>query len=122
MVQWPVCGLGLSIWTTEAFSRTRGSSKPNLPRHSPPGFFPVGDTALDILISWIAYLAKDKLFGPDDPLFLASKIINGPLLQFVNGGLDRRSWTNAGPIRKIVKEAFLKSGLPPSIPTASAKL
>jgi integrase len=35
-----------------------------------------------------------------------------PLLNFRANGLDRRHWSNAGPIRKIFKEAFALAGLP----------
>ncbi|MBG1231811.1 tyrosine-type recombinase/integrase [Aestuariivirga litoralis] len=84
-------------------------------------FFPVGGNALDVVTGWIGYLANDKLYGPDDPLFPISKVINGPNLHFIGAGLERRSWTNAGPIRKIVKEAFLKAGFAPFNPHSFRK-
>jgi integrase len=31
---------------------------------------------------------------------------------FVASGLDRKHWSNAGPIRKIFKDAFAAAGLP----------
>jgi integrase len=75
-------------------------------------FFPVGDDMLQIVIDWVDYLRKDKLWGLDDPLFPATKIIVGDTRHFEASGLDRKHWSSAGPIRDIFKRAFAAAGLP----------
>jgi integrase/recombinase XerD len=75
-------------------------------------FFPVGDKACEIVTDWVKYLAQEKLYGPDDPLFPATLVVLDKNRQFKAAGLDRKFWTNAGPIRKIVREAFISAGLP----------
>jgi integrase len=75
-------------------------------------FFPVGDDIRAVVANWVAYLRAEKLWGLDDPLFPATKIVVGDDLRFVAVGLDRKHWSNAGPIRTIFKEAFVVAGLP----------
>jgi integrase len=74
-------------------------------------FFPVGDDLMQIVAEWIAYLSKEKLWGLDDPMFPATKIVLGSDRRFEVVGLDRKHWTNATPIRKIFKAAFENAGL-----------
>ena len=75
-------------------------------------FFPVGDEVRPIVADWIAFLQRDMLFGPDDPLFPATEVTLGSDRQFEAAGLSRSHWSTATPIRKIFKEAFAKAGLP----------
>jgi len=75
-------------------------------------FFPVGEDVQEVLLTWICYLTTDKLWGMDDPLFPATRIQLGTNHQFEVAGLDRKHWSNAGPIRKIFKEAFAAARLP----------
>jgi len=75
-------------------------------------FFPVGDDILLAVIDWVNYLRKEKLWGGDDPLFPATKIVVGASRHFEVSGLDRKHWSSAGPIRKIFKDAFADAGLP----------
>jgi integrase len=75
-------------------------------------FFPVGALALQIVIDWIEFLTKDRLWGPDDALFPATKVEHGADRLFVAAGLARKHWSNAGAIRAIFKEAFEHLGLP----------
>ena len=74
-------------------------------------FFPVGDDILEIVMDWVAYLRKDKLFGEGDPLFPATHVGLGEDNSFRADGLSRSAWSNATPIRKIFKEAFTAAGL-----------
>ncbi len=73
-------------------------------------FFPVAGDAVEIVSEWVRYLRDDLLFGDDDPLFPKTKVGVGD-----NGfevmGLDRQSWSNAGPVRKIFKVAFEAANL-----------
>lgn len=74
-------------------------------------FFPVGANVEEIVADWIAFLTKERGFGPDDPLFPATKMVlseNG----FEVGGLAREHWKNAAAIRRIFKTAFARAGLP----------
>ena len=75
-------------------------------------FFPVGDDVRAMVADWVAYLRTEKLWGLDDPLFPATKVAVGDNLRFRVVGLDRKHWSNAGPIRTIFKEAFAGAGLP----------
>jgi integrase len=75
-------------------------------------FFPVGDDIRGIVVDWVDYLRTEKLWGLDDPLFPATKIVLGETRHFKAAGLDRKQWGSAGPIRAIFKEAFAVAGLP----------
>ena len=75
-------------------------------------FFPVGDDIRAIVVDWVQYLRRDKLWGLDDPLFPATLVTVGESLRFEAVGLNRKHWSNAGPIRTIFREAFAAAGLP----------
>jgi integrase len=75
-------------------------------------FFPVGDDIHQIVVDWVNYLRTDKLWGLDDPLFPATKIVVGDTRHFQASGLDRKHWSSSGPIRAIFKDAFAAAGLP----------
>lgn len=75
-------------------------------------FFPAGDEVRGIVEEWISWLKTEKLWGLDDPLFPATRVIVGESRQFETAGLDRRHWSDAGPIRKIFREAFEAADLP----------
>ena len=75
-------------------------------------FFPVGEEVLEIVVAWVAYLRNEKLWGNDDPLFPATRVVLGPDRQFAAEGLKREHWSNASPIRTIFREAFIGAGLP----------
>lgn len=74
-------------------------------------FFPVGDDIRAIVLDWIAYLRKEKLFGMDDPIF--PKPIMGVSKEgsFEVQGLSREHWQTASPMRTIFREAFEAAGL-----------
>jgi integrase len=75
-------------------------------------FFPVGKDIRAVLVDWVTFLRRDKLWGLDDPLFPATKVAVGEGLRFAAAGLDRKHWSSAGSIRTIFKEAFGALGLP----------
>src|SRR5262249_27032546 len=68
-------------------------------------FFPVGHDIVEIVVDWINYLRQEKLWGLDDPLFSATKIVVGDRRHFEASGLDRKHWSSAGPIRAIFRDA-----------------
>jgi integrase len=74
-------------------------------------FFPVGEDIRRIVVDWVTYLRQEKLWGLDDPLFPATKIVVGDSRHFEASGLDRKHWSSAGPIRAIFKGAFAAAGL-----------
>jgi integrase/recombinase XerD len=75
-------------------------------------FFLVGDDLRAIVAEWIDYLSTVKLWGPDDPLFPATRVACGESRQFEACGLARAHWSSAGPIRAIFREAFQRAGIP----------
>jgi integrase len=74
-------------------------------------FFPVGADVEEIVTGWIAFLTKERGFGPDDPLFPATKVTLGDN-GFEAGGLARQHWKDAAAIRRVFKAAFMQAGLP----------
>jgi integrase len=74
-------------------------------------FFPVGDDIRQIVVDWVRYLRQEKLWGLDDPLFPATKMVVGITRHFEASGIDRKHWNSAGPIRKIFKTAFAAADL-----------
>ena len=76
-------------------------------------FFPVGDDIRAVVVDWVTYLRTEKLWGLDDPLFPGDQGRGGRQSAISRRlGLDRKHWSNAGPIRTIFKEAFAAAGLP----------
>lgn len=75
-------------------------------------FFPVGDDIEVIVIDYIAYLRTNLLFGDDDSLFPATLVGLNEAGVFSAKGLARQHWRNAGPIRRIFREAFEAANLP----------
>lgn len=75
-------------------------------------FFPVGDDIEAIVADWIAFLHSEWLFGPDDPLFPATRIALDSAGHFAPAGLDRAFWKNADAIRRIFRQRFEAAGLP----------
>jgi integrase len=75
-------------------------------------FFPVGRDIEAIVADWICFLQTERLWGPDDPLFPASKSERTQSGHFENVGLDRKHWRSAAAIRMIFRRAFECAGLP----------
>lgn len=74
-------------------------------------FMPVDDGALAILAAWVEEL-RAILWGPDDPLFPATKMGLGPDGAFAPAGLARHGWASSEPVREIFRQAFAAAGLP----------
>jgi hypothetical protein len=74
-------------------------------------FFPVDPIFETVVREWILELASLG-FGPDDPLFPATEVGPGPDRRFTPLGLRRAHWKNADALRRIVKHAFARAGLP----------
>lgn len=83
-------------------------------------FFPVDTAYLETFQEWVTYLRQEELFGPSDALFPK------PNLGLKDGsfaalGLSRETYSNAGKLRTIIKEAFTNAGLPPFAPHSFRK-
>jgi integrase len=87
----------------------------------PTFFVPIGGNALFIVEDWISYLLRERLWGPDDPLFPATQVALDSNRQFAAVGIDRKGWRNAAAVRKIFRDAFKAAGLPYSNPHAFRK-
>ena len=74
-------------------------------------FFPVGDDIKQIVINWVNYLIKEKLFSLNDPLFPRTKLIHDENSAFIASGVAPVAWTSASQIRQIFKEAFTAAGI-----------
>jgi len=75
-------------------------------------FYQVGEDIYEIFSEWVSYLRNEKLWGNDDPLFPATRVMVSASHQFEAAGLDRKHWSTAAPIRIIFKNAFTAAGLP----------
>ena len=75
-------------------------------------FFPVGEGIRGIVADWVRFLREEKLWGNDDPLFPATRIVVGQTHQFEAAGLEKAHWSSAQPIRKVFCEAFERAALP----------
>ncbi|MEM6933341.1 MAG: tyrosine-type recombinase/integrase [Pseudomonadota bacterium] len=84
-------------------------------------FFPVGDEISMIFADYVREMRAEGLFSPDDPLFPATRIGVGSTGGFAANGLTRRHWSSAAFLRKVVKEAFEVSGMPPYGPHSFRK-
>lgn len=74
-------------------------------------FFPVGQELVEIVADYNAMLTEKLSFGPDDPLFPATRMGRGVDRGFAPEGLSREPWRTAEPIRQIFRAAFAAAGL-----------
>jgi integrase len=82
----------------------------------PTFFVEIGGNARAIVEDWISYLERERLWGPDDPLFPATQVALDTHGQFAAVGVHRKGWRNAAAVRKIFRDAFKAAGLPYSNP------
>ena len=74
-------------------------------------YFPVGPEPVAIVADYVAMLKQDLGFGPDDPLFPATRMGHDSSRAYVAKGLTRENWTTAEPIRRILRKAFAAAKL-----------
>ena len=84
----------------------------------PTFFVPIEGSARSIVENWVHYLQRERLWGPDDPLFPATLIALNSDGQFAPAGLDRKCWRGSAAVRRIFRDAFDLAGLPYSNPHA----
>lgn len=75
-------------------------------------FFPIGKDIENIVVNWVNYLIKEKLFSQSDPLFPKIKIGHDQNKNFQAQGLSKEQWADASRIRKIFQDSFEKENLP----------
>jgi integrase len=75
-------------------------------------FLPVGEDITFIIRDWVRYLATEKLYGPNDPLFPKTAVRPDKNCSFAVDGLTREHWANAGAVRQIFRTAFARVNLP----------
>ena len=75
-------------------------------------FFPVGEEVKAIVVEWVNFLRRERLWGNDDPLFPATATVVGADGQFRADGLKREHWRSADPVRGVFRRAFEAAGLP----------
>ena len=65
-------------------------------------------------LEWYDYLANERGFGSQDPIFPATKVDNGKenISFYSTGKVDRTFWKNSGSARKIFEKRFLSAGVP----------
>jgi integrase len=74
-------------------------------------FFPVDDAYADFLCSWVEFLVRDMLFGPQDALFPKPTVgvVDG---EFAVTGLSRETYQGTTQLREVIGNAFANAGLP----------
>lgn len=75
-------------------------------------FFPVGDDIRQIVVDWVDYLKREKLWGNEDPLFPKTAMTISDAQRFQHVELERKHWAGTSAIRAVFKEAFPAAGLP----------
>ena len=85
-------------------SKLEPARKPSL---SPPYF----QIRPRIVLDWATYLRTEKKWSARDPLFPRTRVVVNGSGEYQADGLERAPWASAGPIRKIVREAFTRAGL-----------
>jgi integrase len=69
-------------------------------------FFPVGDDIHQIVLDWVEFLRKEKLFADNDPLFPKEELVQDDDRNFKGGKLSHQHWKSAAGVRVIWKQAF----------------
>lgn len=75
-------------------------------------YFPIGDDFETTVADWITYLKSCLHFGPDDPLFPATRVAPDANGLFCPAGLNRSFWKSADAICGIFRKQFEAAGLP----------
>lgn len=78
--------------------------------------FPLNAGFEEIFMDWVSLLRTDQLLADHDPLFPRTEIGQDGNNCFSPVGLSREHWSSAGPVRRIVKDAFTAAGLPAYTP------
>jgi integrase len=75
-------------------------------------FFPVEPCFYEELVRWCERRVKVHRAGGEDPIFPATKTEATAAGEFQTAGLDSKRWSDAGPVRRIFRQAFARVSLP----------
>ena len=75
-------------------------------------FAPVGEDLKVIVKEWVTYLRAELLYGNDDPVFPRTRVGVSEESEFAAAGLEPVCWSTAATVRKVVREAYERVGLP----------
>lgn len=76
-------------------------------------FFAQGFTEAEAtLADWLSHLDNVEFYGPDDPLFPSTALVAQTNTGFQAQGFERRHWKSTEPVRKIVSQAYDRTGQP----------
>jgi integrase len=79
-------------------------------------FFPVDSAYLECFTAWVEYLRTEKLFCPQDALFPKQKTGYVKGKGFAVLDLSRDTYSNGGPLNKIIRNAFAMVQMPEYTP------
>jgi hypothetical protein len=66
-------------------------------------FFPVGDDIRQVVVDWVTYLRQEKLWGLDDPLFPATKIVSATVAISRHRGSTANLGAAPGPSGRFLR-------------------
>lgn len=73
---------------------------------------PLGDDLKAIVKEWVTYLRTELLYGNDDPVFPRTKVGVTESSGFTPMGVEPVCWATAATVRKVMREAYARVGLP----------
>ena len=75
-------------------------------------FFPVGDELRRIFVEWVAFLREEMFWGNDDPLFPATRIALGQMVNLKRWGSNGPTGAVPRESVPIFRDAFASASLP----------
>lgn len=111
-----LCTLSLACLDIE---RLVVQQEPRLGVHTKGGkaittwLLPMDRSFVEIVKEWIKFLRTTKRFGPTDPLFPRTKVVQGgENLGFRADGVEPQFWRGGDSVREILRDRFQAAGLP----------
>ncbi len=111
-----VCSLRLGCFDTEKLVvyqdpkmgvRTKGG------KHITTWLLKLDAALVDAVVDWAAYLIQERRFGPTDPLFPRTAVVQAAeSLSFAASGVEPVFWSGGSSIREILKTRADQAGLP----------
>lgn len=84
-------------------------------------FFPVDSAYRTCFADWVAFLKRDRMFGPTDALFPKARVSYVPGQGFANVGLHREGFSGSAKLNEIIKTAFRSVQMEPFTPHSFRK-
>jgi integrase/recombinase XerD len=72
------------------------------------------DKPREYFLEWYDYIVNEKEFGPNDPIFPATKLEQGVenISYYSSGDVSHEFWAKSGAARKIFEKRFKAAGVP----------